>query len=287
VNRTNDDSDGLVTEFVDLWTADTADDLHRVLALHQPIRSSSDWFEPYQLFARHHKSEPHTSTITATLLLTDSRWRKAVGRLVRRIAESGMIDLADLDMIAKTFVLSDDHVYWEIPESWFGDESIVIHIERDAIDAEDGIDEAPDDETVVAARRVHSPLRRWAAAHLVARDPSVWDELFTNACDRRGADGTAILRGLFDEYDRLPDPARRVVIHAGLDRPQAGVRKDAIGRLADLVDRETAHALALVDASAAIRRWAPALLEPERATPDEPAHPGAKTTGRRVQKSLF
>jgi hypothetical protein len=117
VNRTNDDPDGLVAEFVDLWTADTADDLHRVLALYQPIRSSSDSFEPYMLFARHHKSEPHTSTVTATLLLTDSRWRKGVGRLVRRIAESGMIGVADLDMLATAFVTADDYVYWEIPES--------------------------------------------------------------------------------------------------------------------------------------------------------------------------
>jgi hypothetical protein len=287
VNRTNDDPDGLVAEFVDLWTADTADDLHRVLALHQPIRSSSDWFEPYQLLARHHKSEPHTSTITATLLLTDSRWRKGVGRLVRHIAESGMINLADLDMLARTFVTADNYVYWEIPESWFGDEPVEIHIEHDVINAEEDIDEAPDDETVVAVRRVHSPLRRWAAAHLVARDPNTWDELLANACDRRGADGAAILRGLLDESDRLPDPARRVVIDAGLDWPQAGVRKHAIERLADLGDRQTAHALALVDASARIRQWAPALLETETAALGEPVDPDVKTVLPSAQDSLF
>ena len=67
MNFYDDDSDGLFTEFYNLWTADTADDLHSVLALYQPIRSSSDWFEPYQLLARHNKSESHTSTVTATL----------------------------------------------------------------------------------------------------------------------------------------------------------------------------------------------------------------------------
>jgi hypothetical protein len=287
VNRTNDDPDGLVAEFVDLWTADTADDLHRVLALYHPIRSSSDWFEPYQLLARHHKSEPHTSTVTATLLLTDARWRKGVGRLVRRMADSGMIDVADLDMLAITFVTADDHVYWEIPESWFGDESLVIHIEHDAIDAEERVDEAQGDETVVAARRVHAPLRRWAAARLVARDSTAWEELFVSALDRRGADGTAILSGLLDESDRLPGPAKRIVIDAGIDWPRAGVRKQALERLAELGDRHTAHTVALADASARIRRWAPALLETETAAPDEPVAPNVETVTPPAQDSLF
>jgi hypothetical protein len=287
VNVTNDDSDGLFTEFFDLWTADTADDLHRVLALHQPIRSSSDWTEPYQLLARHNKSEPHTSTVTATLLLTDSRWRKGVGQLVRHIAESGMIDAADLDMVAITFVTADDHVYWEIPESWFGDESLVIHIEHDAIDPQEGVDEAPGEEMVVAARRVHAPLRRWAAARLVARDPTAWEELFVSALDRRGADGAAILSGLLDASDHLRGPTRRIVIDTGTDWPRAGVRKHALERLAELGDRHTAHTLALADASAQIRRWAPALLETETAAADEPVDPNVETVTPRAQDSLF
>lgn len=284
---TNVDSDGLFTEFFDLWTADTADDLHRVLVLHQLLRSSSDWFEPYQLLSKHNTSEPHTSTVTATLLLTDPRWRKGVGQLVRRIADSGMIDVADLDMLANAFVTADDHVYWEIPGSWFGDEPVVIHIEHDTIDAEEGVGEAPGDEVVVAARRVHAPLRRWAAARLVARDPTAWEELFVDALDRRGTDGTAILSGLLDESDRLPGPAQRIVADAGVDWPRAGVRKQALKRLTELGDRDTAHALALADASARIRRWAPALLETETAAPAESVGPSIETGTPRAQDSLF
>lgn len=287
MNLHDDDSGDLSTEFFNLWTAETADDLHRVLALYQPIRSSSDWFEPYQLLTKHNKSEPHTSTVTAMLLLTDSRWRKGVSRLVRRIADSGMIDGADLDMIAMTFVTADDHVYWEIPESWFGDESVVIHIEHDAADAEEGINEASDDETVVAARRVHPPLRRWAAARLVARDPTTWEELFVSALDRRGADGAAILSGLLDESDCLVGPAQRIVIAAGADWPRVGVRKQALERLAERGDRRTAHTLALADASARIRRWAPALLETEPPARDELEAPSVEIVTPRVQDSLF
>lgn len=281
MNSYDNDSDDLFTEFFNLWTADTANDLHRVLALYQPIRSSSDWTEPYQLLAQHNKSEPHTSTVTATLLLTDARWRKGVGQLVRHIADSGMIDVADLDMLAITFVTADDHVYWEIPGSWFGDESVAIHIEHDAIDPQEGVDEAPGEETVVTARRVHPPLRRWATARLVARDPTAWEELFDSALDRRGADGAAILSGLLDESDRLFGPAQRIVIDAGIDWPRAGVRKHALERLAELGDRHTAHTLALADASARIRRWAPALLE------TEPVAPNVETVTPRAQDSLF
>jgi hypothetical protein len=286
VNRTHDDSNDLFAEFANLWTAETAEDLHRVLALQQPIRSSADWFEPFQLLTRQHKSEPSASTVTATLLLTDMRWRKGVGRLVHRIAESGMIDAADLDMLARTFVAAGDHVYWEIPESWFGDESIVISIEGEA-DAANDADEMLDEETAVVARRVHPPLRRWAVAYLVARDPSKWGALLTNARDRSGTDGTAMMGGLFDGLDHVPDAARRVIIDIGIDWPRANVRKRALERLADLGDRQLAHDRALGDTSAQIRKWAPALLETEPAAPDEAVDPGVETVTDPAQESLF
>ena len=153
VKRTYDDPDDVFQEVADLWKAETAEDLHRVLTLHQPFRSSADWFEPYSLLRRHHKSEPHTSTVTAILLLTDTRWRKGVGRLVQRIADSGMLEDADLDLLARTFAAAGDHVYWEVPESWFGAESIVISIEREAAVA-NNTDEMVDEESVEEERVV-------------------------------------------------------------------------------------------------------------------------------------
>jgi len=286
VNRSSDDSDGLLAEYVELWTAESADDLQRVLALRQPFRASADWSEPLQLLAKHHENEPHTSTVTATLLLTDTRWRKGVGRLVGHIAGSGMIEAADLDILARTFVAAGDHVYWEVPESWFGNESAIIYIDA-AADGPDDIDVVPDDKGLVVARRVHPPLRRWAAAHLVARDPSEWGLLFANARDRLGAHGAAILRGLLDGLDHVPDDARRTIIDAGIEWPQPGVRKHALERLADLGDRQLAHDRALRDAGARIREWAPALLETEPAAPGEPADPGDETITPPAQSPLF
>lgn len=286
MNQTDDESSDLFGEFAVLWTAATAEDLHRVLALHQPIRSSADWFEPYALLTRHHKSEPHTSTVTATLLLTDMRWRKAVGRLANRIAESDMIDADDLDLLAGTYVTADDYVYWEVPESWFSDESIVIWNEGDS-DAANVADEILDDEIAVVARRVHPPLRRWGVAHLVARDPSKWPALLTNARDRSGTDGTAMMEGLFDGFDHVPDAAQRVIIDSGIDWPRASIRKKALARLADLGDRQLAHDRALRDTSARLREWAPTLLETRPTVLDAAVDPGVKTVTDPGQESLF
>ncbi|MEA2010240.1 MAG: hypothetical protein U9N78_06010 [Actinomycetota bacterium] len=290
MNWTHDDSDDFLAEFADLWSAETADDLHRVLALQQPFRSSADWFEPYSLLARHHKSEPHTSTVTATLLLTDMRWRKGVSRLVRGIAESGIIDAADLDILARTFVGAGDHIYWEVPESWFGNEWIEIYLDggtATANDTDDGDDEVLDNQRMVVARRVHPPLRRWAVAHLVTRDPSEWGPLLVNARDRSSRDGAAMVRGLLDGLDFLPDATRRAIVDVGVDWPQVGVRKHALEWLADLGDRQLAHDRALEDTSERIREWAPALLETEPTVPDETVDPGVGTATDSAQESLF
>ena len=291
MDQTHDDADDHFQEFADLWTAETAEDLHWVLALQQPFRSSADRFEPYSLLRKHHKSEPHTSTVTAILLLTDMRWRKGVGKLVNRIAESEMIDADDLDQLATTFITAGDYVYWEVPESWFGDESIVISIECEtdgANDADVMVDEeSVEDEKVVVARRVHPPLRRWAVAHLVVRDPSTWRALLTNACDRSGTDGTAMMGGLFDGIDSLPDAARLAIINQGIDWPRANVRKRALGRFADLGHRQLAHDLALCDPSARNREWAPTLLETGPTTPDETVESDVKPVTDQAQESLF
>ena len=291
MEQTYDNADDLFHEFAVLWSAETAEDLHRALALQQPIRSSAGWFGPYSLLTRHHKSEPHTSTVTAFLLLTDIRWRKGVGRLVNRIADSDMIDADDLALLARTFVKAGDYVYWKVPDSWLRDESIVISIEHES-DAANNADEmvgeeSVEDERVDVARRVHPPLRRWAVAHIVVLDPRTWRALLTDARDRSGTNGTAMMAGLFDEIDRLDDAACMAIIGQGLDWPRANIRKKALERFADLGHRQLAHDLALCDPSARIRRWAPALLETEPTTPGETAESDTEPVADQAQATLF
>lgn len=177
-----------VVEVADLWRAETPDDLHRVLALYEPIRRSADSWEPFQLLVKHHVAGSEDSPVTAMLLLTDRRWSKGVGQLVRRIEEAGILASEELDILAEAFVRTDQALYWAIPDNWFGEGSIVIDVgpgSPPSGDDEEPVE--PSDRPALAKRDVHPPLRRWASARLVGRDPPVWGGLLTRARDLGGA----------------------------------------------------------------------------------------------------
>ena len=81
--------------------------------------------------------------------------------------------------------------------------------------------------------------------------------MLINALDRSGTDGTAMIEGLFDGLDHVPDATHGVIIDVGIAWPRANVRKKALDRFADLGHRQLAHDVALCDLSARIREWAP------------------------------
>ena len=166
------DRDDLGAEFFDLWTAETSDDLRRVLVLHSPMRSSADAFEPYALLSKHHKVDPSSTAVTAMLMVTDIRWRGGAGNLIRRIEQSGMVDDGPLDLLAEAFLAAGDALFWEVPDEWFGVEILIAIDEADQefVEGEEDDDERP----TVARRQVYPPLRRRAAGRLVGRARSGW-----------------------------------------------------------------------------------------------------------------
>src|SRR5829696_4242351 len=85
-------------------------------------------------------------------------------RLVRRIADSSILDGEQLDVLARTFIAAADAVYWRVPDDRFaGGEQIVIDVDRDEPDeTDDGGPVEVDEGPVVARRDVFPPLRRWA-----------------------------------------------------------------------------------------------------------------------------
>jgi len=259
MRRQVDLEDG-IGEVVELWAAETADDLHRILALYPPIRRSADAYEPFALLEKHHQAEPATSLVTATLLVTDRRWRGGAGHLIHRIAESDILDDEQLDLLAQTFLAAADAVYWQVPDEWFGDEVIIIDLGEDVT----GLvhDETVPDGPAVVRREVAPPLRRWAAARFVARNPAAWSSVLARArvLDARG--GAAVAAGILDAVEKLMPKVQDLLITEATHWPNHVVRQLGLALVAERQGSDAAYALARDDPNARIRAWADSLMNP-------------------------
>lgn len=222
--------------------------------------------EPLWLLRQVAETEPEGAFTTALLLLTDRRWRKGLSQLVRRIEDSGCIDADDLDDLAESFLAAEKVLYWVVPDGWFGDEEIIATDFGDPVGDADGggeaagADESVDEGGVCVAREVHPPLRRWAAARLVARDLAEAETLIerTGAVDPRA--GAAIMAGLIDVIDRADGTMRDRLIDAAVGWPDHGVRRAGIELAAARDGAIAAYDLAARDPNARIRDWGPSLL---------------------------
>jgi hypothetical protein len=227
----NDDEWTPLHDLVALHTANDADELRRRLVLFPAASGkSADAFEPWCLLHAAHKHDPEGAAATALLLLTDRRWRDAAGRLIRRIEESELVAHEDLDLLARTFLAADAHVYWEAPGDWFGGPEIVIDREAGTSNEPDGSADLADDlgdRPVVVARQVRPPLRRWAAGRVVRAEPASWAALVKRAHELDARSGAAILRGVLDGIDKLAPSARAVVVRLAAAWPQRDVREAA------------------------------------------------------------
>lgn len=249
-------------EFFDLWTAETADDLRRILVLYPPLRRTADAFEPFVLLSKHHENDPAGAAVTAMLMVTDVRWRDGAGRLIRQIEESGMVDDGALDLLAEAFLAAGDALYWEVPDEWFGDEIVIAIDEADQeIVDEEGAD---DDRPTVARRTVYPPLRRWAAGRLVGRQPERWAAVFKRAGDLDARAAASTVAGLLDVIGGLQTATQEFLIDAAIGWPHHSVRRQGIGLVAERKGPEAAHAIAATDPNAGVREWSASLLEPPR-----------------------
>lgn len=259
MGRRVDAEDGL-REMADLWSAETADALHRVLVLHPPIRATADTIEPMALLQRHHETEPGTSPTTAMLLLTDRRWQSATGRLARAIADSDILADEHIDVLAEAFVAADDALFWQVPDDWFAyGIDITISTHQPVADTEEG--DEPEGPTV-ARRDLPPPLRRWATAHMVGREPDRWAAMITRAGELSARHAAATMAGLMDAIDAIEPPGRAFVVDRSLASRDHGVRRLALQHLAEQGDVDRAYALATADANRRIRDWADELRQP-------------------------
>jgi hypothetical protein len=278
---------GYVNKLASLWGASTADELRKALVLHPTLRSSADAFEPEALFAKHHRDQPEDAIVTALLLLTDTRWRDATSRLVRRIEATNIIDDEGLDLLAYAFLQADRFLYWRMPVEWFEGPAGSIDIElepnaashrsvvEDQHDVEGDLDEDDVDEPVVAPRAVSPPLRRWAAARLVTRDPQRWTGIWHDAEAGESRVTAAIKCGVLDAIESIPATAHDALIDSAVECAHHSVRQIGYTLVADRRGAGVAHELAKHDRNAKIRTWSATLLRPavERATPTQDPSP--------------
>jgi len=238
---------------MDIWDAETIDELHRALVLRQSSGRGRSASVPYELFAKHHGRAPERAAKTAVLLLTDRRWRHAVAPLIAKIDESGLVPPADLDLLAETFVAAGRSVYWEIPQRWFDDDETI----------QSGglvmpLRSVREDRTrpAVVDRQVRPPLRRWAAARLLRSDPTSWNQLFQRAEELDGPAAAAVVSGLLDAAEVFDRPAREAIMQLTLAWPHRQVRLLALAALVEQGDPESAYDIASTDGDASIRSWA-------------------------------
>jgi hypothetical protein len=260
---------------VALWTADSADELHRALVLRLPaLGDASDAFEPLMLLRAAHRDRPDGAAQTALLLLTDSRWRRATSRLVRAIDESGLVPEEHLDLLARAFLAANDTLYWKAPAEWFDGPEITLRHPEATCDRNQPSE--PDDAPVMIARRVPPPVRRWAAARLLRADPSAWSGIVKRAKELDSTAAAAVVAGLVDAADALAPAARDVVLELALTWGARGPRLAALDHLARHGQPERASQRARQDPDAAIRRWGQKLTtRPHLPAPHPPSRAGA------------
>lgn len=178
------------------------------------------------LLTKHHATEPGTSVATATLLLTDRRWRGGVGQLVRELADAGLLTPEQLDGLALAFLAADRYVYWPVPDAWFTAESVALVVSHDVDEDADKV--AVSEGPAVAARDVAPPLRRWAAARLVAPEPAARPRLLARAQDLDARHGAAVVAGMFDSIGLMPAAAQAWLVTKGTTWPHQSVRRAAL-----------------------------------------------------------
>ena len=159
------------------------------------------------LFRRFHAEAPAGAVVTAALLCTDHRWRKASHHLIAWIVDLGLLARADEVQLAEWFTAPTLGVELEAVENVTVDG--LVNLDADGLQAVAG-----DLGALVVERSVLPPLRRWAAARLVAEDPTCWQTVLDAASALPSRDGAALAAGVMDATAHL----------AAGERPEALLR---------------------------------------------------------------
>lgn len=224
--------------------ARSPDVLWRYLVANTHLRAIPNTFEATVAFQTLHEHHPSGALQTAQLLCTDLRWRRVTTPLITYMEESGILDDVALDELADSF-LWQDRLAWPVPRQWLRDGTVHLGRAGRKVAASN----------VVVERLIPPPLRRWAAARIVAHGPDRGAEVLARVEGLDARSGGAAVAGMLDAAEAWPTEERLIVIELGCCWPSGSVRLRALKLLAD-TDRSGAAERAMDDPSATVRRWA-------------------------------
>lgn len=242
----------LLSDFVAIHSATTPEELWRALTL-PAVRSGLHPFEAVGLFRHLHENGEPDALKTALMLCTCGRWEPYTGRLIAGLDATAILSEKDLDELVACFLWSDRYRF-TYPAKWFGAQELVIDLDEHGQAGESLVISLDPDTPVPVDRRIAPPLRRWAAATAVRRNPFVFDKIQARARSLGGRDGAAITMGVLDAIEVLETSTARRAIAFGLDWPNGAVRLHALDLLA-AIDLEAARRRAATDPDRKVRSW--------------------------------
>jgi hypothetical protein len=243
------DNDGPLDELA--ASEDAEEVCRRLLASPWGWGSSTSHMEAVELLANAHGTSELPMSFVALMVCTCRRWDRVTSRLIAAVEDSGVLDDAELDDLAESF-LSHEHVI-SYPLAWLSPQWLEVEL-----DTGNGRTYTVDDDTLAQHRpSFEPPLRRWAAQRALRSNPARLDDLLGAARQFEPRHRDALVHGLLDAADTIDEDRRRRLIRRGLQTAQASVRRTALDRLCELDGPEKARRRARADSNATVREWRP------------------------------
>jgi hypothetical protein len=235
-----------------LRAAEDADELCRRL-LASPWRwgSSTQHTDAIELLSNVRGTSELPMSFVALMLCTCPRWDRVTNRLIAAVQDSGLLDDAELDQLADSF-LSYEHVI-SYPLTWASPQCLGIEFD----DGTGRLHTVNGDTLAEHRPTFEPPLRRWAAQRALRSDPGRLPDLLQAGEQFEPRHHGALIHGLLDAADILDEPDRRDLIRRGLNATQASVRRTALDCLCELDGPEKAQRRAQQDPNATVRKWRP------------------------------
>jgi hypothetical protein len=259
-------------ELTALERAETVEDLWRVLVTTHPYRDTAPRGAA-SLLTKHHGNGQPGALDTALLLCTYRMWERCTHRLIQDIVGTGLLSGDDLDRLAAA-LLSGDTIGYDHPANWYGP----VEVEIDLKTWSRKVRKIRPGERTTTERRVQPPLRGWAAAHRLRRQPESLASLLDQARCSRPPMAAATVNGMLHSIGVLPPDEAALLLEVGLAWPIGSVRLRALEALAAQGEVEEAARRAATDPDAKVRGWRPRGAAFPVGNPEE---------GGGLQESLF